>query len=53
MPRWLTAATISLGIIFALWLCLTIPQNAPRQRVTINEAQPLPVKVTHYYYHYT
>ena len=38
MPRWLTAATISLGIVFALWLCLAIPQNAPRQRIVVKSA---------------
>ena len=33
MPRWLTAATISLGIIFSLWLCLVIPSTAPKRKV--------------------
>jgi len=33
MPRWLTAATVTLGIIFALWLCLVIPSNAPKQKL--------------------
>lgn len=32
-PRWLTVATISLSIIFILWLCLVIPNNAPKQKV--------------------
>ena len=32
VPRWLTAATISLGIIFSLWLCLVIPSTAPRRQ---------------------
>ena len=33
LPRWLTAATISLGIVFIIWLCLVIPHNAPKQKV--------------------
>jgi hypothetical protein len=33
VPRWLTAATISLGIIFSVWLCLVIPSSAPKQRL--------------------
>jgi len=33
IPRWLTAATISLGIVFSIWLCLVIPSAAPKQRV--------------------
>merc|ERR1712235_81609 len=33
VPRWLTAATISLGIIFSLWLCLVIPTTAPKRKV--------------------
>ena len=33
MPRWLTAATISLGIVFSIWLCLVIPAAAPKQKV--------------------
>jgi len=33
VPRWLTAATISLGIIFSLWLCLVIPSTAPKRKV--------------------
>merc|ERR1712106_44923 len=28
VPRWLTAATISLGIVFSVWLCLVIPSSA-------------------------
>merc|ERR1719446_1508784 len=32
VPRWLTAATISLGIIFSLWLCLVIPSTAPKRQ---------------------
>ena len=32
VPRWLTAATISLGIIFSLWLCLVIPSTAPKRK---------------------
>merc|ERR1712115_148038 len=33
VPRWLTAATISLGIVFSVWLCLVIPTAAPKQRI--------------------
>lgn len=33
VPRWLTAATISLGIVFSIWLCLVIPAAAPKQKV--------------------
>ena len=33
MPRWLTAATISLGIIFSIWLCLVIPSTAPKRKM--------------------
>merc|ERR1719369_994714 len=33
VPRWLTAATISLGIVFSVWLCLIIPSAAPKQRM--------------------
>ena len=33
VPRWLTAATISLGIVFSVWLCLVIPSAAPKQRI--------------------
>jgi len=33
VPRWLTAATISLGIIFSLWLCLVIPSTAPKRKM--------------------
>ena len=33
VPRWLTAATISLGIIFSIWLCLVIPSTAPKRKV--------------------
>eukprot|EP00088_Acartia_fossae_P017180 TRINITY_DN1972_c0_g1_i5.p1 TRINITY_DN1972_c0_g1~~TRINITY_DN1972_c0_g1_i5.p1 ORF type:complete len:669 (-),score=235.64 TRINITY_DN1972_c0_g1_i5:725-2731(-) len=33
MPRWLTAATIALGIIFSVWLCLVIPSAAPKQKI--------------------
>jgi len=33
LPRWLMAATVCLGIIFTLWICLVIPSNAPKQRV--------------------
>merc|ERR1711892_1197148 len=33
IPRWLTAATISLGIIFSVWLCLVIPSAAPKQKI--------------------
>jgi len=33
VPRWLTAATIALGIIFSVWLCLIIPTSAPKQRI--------------------
>lgn len=38
MSRWLTAASISLGIVFALWLCLAIPQNAPKQRIILKSS---------------
>merc|ERR1711913_257440 len=27
------AATISLGIVFSVWLCLVIPSSAPKQRL--------------------
>merc|ERR1712128_397382 len=33
VPRWLTAATISLGIVFSVWLCLVIPSAAPKQKI--------------------
>merc|ERR1712241_969094 len=33
LPRWLMAATVCLGIIFTLWICLVIPSNAPKQKV--------------------
>merc|ERR1719466_218019 len=33
VPRWLTTATISLGIVFSVWLCLVIPSSAPKQRL--------------------
>lgn len=33
VPRWLTAATIALGIIFSVWLCLVIPSAAPKQKI--------------------
>jgi hypothetical protein len=39
LPRWLMAATISLGVVFAIWLCLVIPQNAPKQRVARNNTK--------------
>ena len=26
LPRWLTAVTLSLGVVFIIWLCLVIPQ---------------------------
>jgi len=35
LPRWLTAVSLSLGVVFIIWLCLVIPQNAPRQRVRL------------------
>lgn len=38
LPRWLTAATISLGIVFVIWLCLVIPQNAPKQKMKMTKA---------------
>ncbi|TRY74714.1 hypothetical protein TCAL_09182 [Tigriopus californicus] len=38
LPRWLTAATISLGIVFIIWLCLVIPHSAPKQRVKMTKA---------------
>jgi len=34
VPRWLTAATIALGIIFSVWLCFIIPTAAPKQRLS-------------------
>jgi len=33
LPRWLMAATVCLGIIFTLWICLVIPANAPKQKI--------------------
>ena len=36
MPRWVMTATLCIGIIFLLWLCLVIPNNAPKQRVKKN-----------------
>ena len=33
LPRWLLAATVSLGVVFVIWLCLVIPHNAPKQRL--------------------
>merc|ERR1712095_134838 len=33
MPKWLVISSLSLGIIFLIWLCLVIPSNAPKQRV--------------------
>lgn len=33
VPRWLTAATIALGIIFSVWLCLVIPTAAPKKKI--------------------
>jgi len=33
VPRWLTAATIALGIIFSVWLCLVIPSAAPKRKI--------------------
>eukprot|EP00095_Tigriopus_kingsejongensis_P008284 maker-scaffold980_size74003-snap-gene-0.20 protein:Tk08284 transcript:maker-scaffold980_size74003-snap-gene-0.20-mRNA-1 annotation:"transmembrane protein 59-like" len=38
LPRWLTAATISLGIVFIIWLCLVIPTNAPKQKAPMTKA---------------
>jgi hypothetical protein len=38
-PRWLTVATISLSIIFIIWLCLVIPNNAPKQRVRMEKVR--------------
>jgi len=35
LPRWLTAVSLSLGVVFVIWLCLVIPQNAPRQRLRL------------------
>lgn len=48
MPRWFMTATLCLGIIFLLWLCLVIPNNAPKQRIktpkmTAKEAEALSV----------
>jgi len=33
LPSGLTCGLISLGIVFIIWLCLAIPQNAPRRRL--------------------
>jgi len=33
MPKWLVISSLSLGILFLIWLCLVIPSNAPKQRV--------------------
>jgi len=33
VPNWLLVATVALGVIFTLWLCLVIPSNAPKQKV--------------------
>jgi hypothetical protein len=37
VPRWLTAATLCLAVIFIIWLCLVIPANAPKQRVKMTK----------------
>lgn len=33
MPKWLVISSLSLGIIFLIWLCLVIPSNPPKQRI--------------------
>jgi len=33
VPNWLLVATVALGVVFTLWLCLVIPTNAPKQKV--------------------
>lgn len=33
LPNWLLAATVAMGVLFTLWLCLMIPTNAPKQKV--------------------
>ena len=33
LPNWLLVSTVSLGVIFTLWLCLVIPSNPPKQKV--------------------
>lgn len=33
VPNWLLVATVALGVIFTLWLCLAIPSSAPRQKI--------------------
>ena len=38
-PRWLTVATIALSVVFIIWLCLVIPNNAPKQRVRIEKVK--------------
>merc|ERR1740121_599469 len=49
VPRWLTAARISLGIVFSIWLCLVIPAAAPKQKAKELEAngtiEPLAVAI--------
>jgi len=39
VPRWLTAATICLAVIFIIWLCLVIPANAPKQRIKMTKVK--------------
>lgn len=33
LPNWLLAATVAMGVLFTLWICLMIPSNAPKQKV--------------------
>ena len=33
LPNWIMAATVALGVLFTLWICLMIPSNAPKQKV--------------------
>jgi hypothetical protein len=40
VPRWLMTTSICMGIIFLLWLCLVIPNNAPKQRVKATATTP-------------
>lgn len=35
VPRWVMTTSICMGIIFLLWLCLVIPNNAPKQRLQV------------------
>lgn len=33
VPNWLLVATLAMGVIFTLWLCLVIPNSAPKQKI--------------------